>query len=80
MKLFCKKGALKNLAKFTEKHLINLSLIKRLKHKCFPVVFAKFCQCCPQIETSQLICFANQWTGFYMRATLAFIALSISKI
>ena len=29
------------------------------------------CQCCPYIETSQLICTANQLTGFYMRATLA---------
>ena len=28
-------------------------------------------QCCPHIETSQLICTANQLTGFYMRATLA---------
>ena len=27
--------------------------------------------CCPQIETSQLICTANQLTGFYMRAKLA---------
>ena len=29
------------------------------------------CQCCLHIETSQLICTANQLTGFYMRATLA---------
>ena len=28
------------------------------------------CHCCPHIETSQLICCANQLTGFYMRATL----------
>ena len=28
------------------------------------------CHCCPHIETSQLICTANQLTGFYMRATL----------
>ena len=34
------------------------------------------CQCCPHIETSQLICFANQLTGIYMRATLAFNGLS----
>ena len=27
------------------------------------------CQCCLHIETSQLICCANQLTGFYMRAT-----------
>ena len=29
------------------------------------------CQCCPHIKTSQLICIANQLTGFYMTATLA---------
>ena len=29
----------------------------------------------PHIETSQLICCANQGTGFYMRATLAFNGL-----
>ena len=29
-------------------------------------------QCCPHIETIQLICCANQLTGFYMGATLAF--------
>ena len=29
------------------------------------------CQCCPHIETSQLICTANQLTGFYLKATLA---------
>ena len=28
-------------------------------------------QCCPHMETSQLICTANQLTDFYMRATLA---------
>ena len=28
------------------------------------------CQCYPHVETSQLICCANQLTGFYMRATL----------
>ena len=34
------------------------------------------CQCCPYIETSQLICRANQLAGFYMRATLAFNGLN----
>ena len=33
-------------------------------------------QCCPHIETCQLICRANQLTGFYMRATLAFNGLT----
>ena len=41
---------------------------------CFFLLFHK-CQCCPHIETSQLICFANQLTGFYMALTLAFIVL-----
>ena len=33
------------------------------------------CQCCPHIKTSQLVCYANQLTGFYMRTTLAFNGL-----
>ena len=41
-------------------------------------------QCFPYIETSQLICCANQLTGFYMRATLALNSLNtvlqISKV
>ena len=32
-------------------------------------------QSCHHIETNQLICSANQLTGFYMMATLAFIEL-----
>ena len=35
-----------------------------------------YCQCCPYIETNQLICTANQLTGFYVRATLAFNGLN----
>ena len=30
------------------------------------------------IEISQLICFANQLTGFYMMATLAFNELKVT--
>ena len=42
-------------------------------------------QCCPHIETSQMICCANQLTGFYMRATLTLngvktVSRSISNI
>ena len=37
------------------------------------------CQCCSHIETSQLICIANQLIGFYKRATLAFNWLTITK-
>ena len=33
-------------------------------------------QRCTHIETSQLICFANQFTGLYIKATLAFNGLS----
>ena len=40
---------------------------------CIGVSFEPIkCQCCPHVETSQLICKANQLTGFYIRATLAF--------
>ena len=38
------------------------------------------CQCCPHIETSQLIYSANQLTGFYMRATLALNGLKYINI
>ena len=37
-------------------------------------------QSCQHIETSQLICFANQLTGFYMMATLAFNDLRIYSV
>ena len=33
------------------------------------------CQCCRHIETSQLICRANQLTGFTIRGTLALSGL-----
>ena len=35
------------------------------------------CQCCPHIETSQLICCANQLTGFYVMVTLASNGLNL---
>ena len=37
-------------------------------------------QCCPHIETSKLICCANQLTGFYIRATLALNGLRQIKL
>ena len=52
--MFCNKGVLKNLAKFTGKHLCQClflnevtslrpaTLLKKLWHRCFPVNFAKF--------------------------------------
>ena len=55
LEVFCKKGVLKNLAKFTGKHLCRslffnkvadlrpaTLLQKRLLHKCFPMNFEKF--------------------------------------
>ena len=38
------------------------------------------CQSCHHIETNQLICSANQLTGFYMMETLAFNGLICSKL
>ena len=43
--VFCKKGALRNFAKFTGKHLClrPATLLKgSLWHRCFPVNFVKF--------------------------------------
>ena len=45
----------------------------------FQLVETIKCQCCPHIETSQLIHTANQLTRFCMRATLAFNALIVEK-
>ena len=55
LEVFCKKGVLRNFAKFTGKHLCQglffnivaglrpaTLLKKRLWHRCFPVNFAKF--------------------------------------
>ena len=42
----------------------------------FQLVWPIKCQCCPHIETSQLICTANQSTGFYMRATMTLNGLT----
>ena len=45
--MFCKKGVLRNFAKFTGKHLcqrlfFNKVAKKRLWHRCFPMIFEKF--------------------------------------
>ena len=64
--VFCKKGILRNFAKFTGKHPATL-LKKRLWHRCFPVNFAKFlrvplltehlrCCFCPQFEFFKKCC------------------------
>ena len=42
--VFCKKGVLKNLAKFTGKCWLRPAILlkKRIQHRCFPMNFAKF--------------------------------------
>ena len=46
--VFCRKGVLKNFAKFTEKQLcaclfqLTTLLKMRVRHRCFPVIFSKF--------------------------------------
>ena len=46
-----------------------LKAFYQIFHKLLPLPIK--CQCCPYVETSQLICCANELTGFYMRVTLA---------
>ena len=58
---------------FYKKLKIKRSQFGRIAHFPKPIK----CQCCPHIETSQLICTANQLTGFYMRATLALNGLNL---
>ena len=66
----------------THRHQISLLIIsefKRIDYKgqfSYPIK----CQCCPHIETSQLICYLNQLTSFYMTATLAFNGLNPQNI
>ena len=60
--VFCKKGFLRNFAKFTGKHLcqrlfINETLFKKsLWHRCFPINFAKFLRA-PFLQNSSGGCF-----------------------
>ena len=53
------------------KNLNTWFVVKGILARFYPIKH----QCCPHIEISQLICYANQLTGFYMRATLAFNGL-----
>ena len=66
--MFCKKGVLRNFAKFTGKHLCQslffnkvaglrpaTLLKKRLWHRCFPVKFAKFLRTLFLTEHLQLL-------------------------
>ena len=63
---------------YTENTIICHCSFHTLSH--FNHDFLKSSWCCPHIETSQFICPLNQWTGFYMRATMAFIGLSWIQI
>ena len=65
---------------------ILISLTRRSSPTFAPTVFWWFqgeqkfnplkSQCCPHLETSQLICCANHFAGFYVRAALAFNGLN----
>ena len=76
--MICKKGALRNLAKFTGKHLCqNLffnivvglrpaTLLKKiLWHMCFPVNFVKEHLRTPLVAASEFIDFQNNCFVFY---------------
>ena len=59
--LFYKKGVLKNLAKFTGKHLCWSFFFKKvaglsLQHRCFPVNFAKFLRTLYRTPPGDCIC------------------------
>ena len=60
------KGPLSGLRQF----LTAENPLKMMKNAFYSMLTIKR-QCCPHKETSQLICCANQLTGFYMRATQA---------
>ena len=49
---------------------INLTCLLRIKLSSLHQLIKR--QSCHDVETSQLICSANQLTGFFMIATLAF--------
>ena len=70
LEVFCKKGGLRNFAKFKGKHLcqnlflysLSTLLKKRLWHRCFPVNFAKVLRT-PFYRTPRDDCF---WTEFIL--------------
>ena len=73
---------MKNMSLFTVKAVLDvlLNLLLSFEKFCFFTVLNYFIkrQSCHHIETSQLICSANQLTGFNMMLTLAFNELSKS--
>ena len=90
--MFCKKGVLRNFAKFTRKHLRQsiffnkvadlrpaTLLKKRLWHRCFPADFAKFLRTSFLTEHRRwlLLFFIYSSSCFYLKGS---INLSITKI
>ena len=68
----------RNVALFWE-WLYKVLLFLIFKSYCLQLFQSIKYQCYPHIETSQLICCANQLTGFYMRPTLALNGLNTSS-
>ena len=64
--MLCKKGVLRNFAKFTGKHLCQ-RLFLNLWHRCFPVNFAKFLRT-PLLQNTSGLLFVTghmlQWNHF----------------
>ena len=61
-----------NISKLFLRGHLHLQILTEFERSNEPIK----CHCCADIETSQLICYANQLTRFYMRATLAFNVLT----
>ena len=60
-------------------HINQTGQTRRRKETCIKFINPLNASVDPHIETSQLICTANQLTGFYMRATLACNGLSMQS-
>ena len=71
--VFCKKGVLKNFAKFTGKHLCqSLFFNKKLWHRCLPVNFAKFLRTRFFYRTPPVAAFAVIFTDKILNGKLLF--------
>ena len=86
----CKKGVLKNFAKFTEKHLCQslffnkvrpaTLLKKRLWHRCFPVNFAKFSRTHFFIEHLRWLLLSCQTSMMKLLCEISFCLTTPSQI
>ena len=65
-----------NISKLFLRGHLHLQILTEFERSNEPIK----CHCCADIETSQLICYANQLTRFYMRATLALNGLNSRDI